>query len=121
MRILVVDDEADMRLLVRIMLESEGHEVVERGDSIGALEAVEQESLDLVLLDIRIPPFDGLEVLKRIRSDPANDALPTIMFSAHSSEGTLKRARRLGSNGYLIKPFTREELLAAVDGIPGGD
>ncbi len=111
--ILVVDDEPDIRMLARLALETEGHEVTEAATGEEALDLA--GSVDLVLLDIRLPGVDGWDVLKKLRAETAPDALPIVMMSAHSSESTLERARQLGSNDYIIKPFTVDDLLRIVD------
>ncbi len=112
--VLVVDDEPDIRLLVRLMLETAGHEVTEAATGEAALAAVAERRPDLLLLDIRLPGMDGWEVLRKLRAED-DDRLPIVIMSAHSSELTLERASRLGSDDYLIKPFSQEEILRIVE------
>ena len=113
-RILVVDDEPDIRMLTRMMLEGSGHEVIEAPTGEHALKILETENPDLLLLDIRLPGIDGWEVLRRVTARTV-DPVPVVMMSAHSSEGTLARAAEEGSVGYLVKPFKEAELLRYVD------
>jgi CheY-like chemotaxis protein len=111
----VVDDEPDIRMLTRMMLEGAGHEVVEADTGERCIEMLEAgEVPDLILLDIRLPGIDGWGVLDRI-SRRAADPIPVVMMSAHSSEGTLARAATAGTVGYLVKPFKEAELLRYVD------
>jgi CheY-like chemotaxis protein len=113
-RVLVVDDEPDIRMLTRMMLEGAGHEVIEAESGERCLEIVDRETPDLILLDIRLPGLDGWGVLERITNRTVRP-IPVVMMSAHSSEGTLARAAKAGSVGYLIKPFKEAELLRYVD------
>jgi CheY-like chemotaxis protein len=113
-KVLVVDDEPDIRMLTRMMLEGAGHEVIEAESGERCLEIVEDETPDLILLDIRLPGIDGWGVLERITTRTV-EKIPVVMMSAHSSEGTLARAAKAGSVGYLIKPFKEAELLRYVD------
>lgn len=103
-RVLVVDDEADIRLTLRLILELAGHEILEAADGAEALVMV-QQSPDVVLLDIRLPDIDGLDVLRIMKGDPSVAGIPVVCVSAHSSEDTLRRALALGAVAYLGKPF----------------
>jgi CheY-like chemotaxis protein len=109
-KILVIDDEPDLRLLVRLILESEGYEIVEAASGEEGLQLIPDEQPRLVLLDIRLPGIDGWEVLERMRTDHAGD-IPVIIMSAHSSPRTLERAKEQGTQGYLVKPFKEADLL----------
>jgi DNA-binding response OmpR family regulator len=112
--ILVVDDEPDLRLLVRMTLEGNGYEVEEAST---AAEAVRQALVihpALILLDIRLPDAEGFDVLKTLKSTPELAATPVVMMSAHSSPPTLRKAEVIGSHDYLIKPFKQDALLALV-------
>ena len=112
--VLVIDDELPIRVLVRMILEDNGYEVMEAETGEQGLEMVEKSSPDLVLLDIRLPDMDGWEVLRRLgeRTSPPR----VVIMSAHSSEPTLERAKREGTAGYIIKPFRHSELLDVVSG-----
>jgi CheY-like chemotaxis protein len=112
--ILVVDDEPDLRLLVRMTLEGNGYEVEEAST---AAEAVKQALLvhpALILLDIRLPDAEGFEVLRTLKATPGLAEIPVVMMSAHSSPPTLRKAEVIGSHDYLIKPFKQDALLALV-------
>ncbi|MGH2786809.1 MAG: response regulator [Actinomycetota bacterium] len=111
-RVLVIDDEPSIRVLVRMVLEEDGYTVLEAANGEKGLDVAEQESPHLVLLDIRLPGIDGWEVLRRLRDREPPPVV--VMMSAHSSEPTLRRAEREGSSGYLIKPFRHVELLEIV-------
>jgi DNA-binding response OmpR family regulator len=113
--ILIVDDEPDIRMLSRLALEAEAHEVIEAPTGERALELVASSEFDLVLLDIRLPGIDGWDVLKALRAEHQPDDLPIVIMSAHSSESTLIRARQEGCNDYIVKPFKIDDLLRIVE------
>jgi CheY-like chemotaxis protein len=111
-RILVVDDDASIRRLIRLILTDAGYEVVEAGDGEQALEILEQESPVLLLLDLNMPVMDGRELLKRLNAHRPR----TIIITAGPSE----RARReLGAEASLQKPFGPEDLVDKVYELAG--
>jgi CheY-like chemotaxis protein len=114
--VLIIEDEEDIRLLTRVILEGAGHRVTEAATGEAALVAMRQEVPDLVLLDIRLPGIDGWEVLEAFNAEPAWLKVPVVVMSAHSSGDALARAKAMGITSYLLKPFTRDDLLAAVAG-----
>ncbi len=107
-KILVVDDEASMREFLEIMLEKEGYRVVCAGDGREALLALEDETFDLVITDIRMKPVDGLEVLKGCKARSPETVV--IMISAYASTETAVAAMREGAYDYLPKPFKIDEM-----------
>jgi DNA-binding response OmpR family regulator len=110
--VLVVDDEEDLRLVVRRLLESTGYRMTGAADAGCALEALHRDPPDLVLLDVGLPRVDGWRVLDRIRA--ASD-VPVIMLTARSGELDRVRGLRSGADDYVAKPFGGQELLARVD------
>lgn len=120
-RVLVVDDEPDIRLTMRLILERAGHEVREAVDGTEALRLV-REMPHVILLDIRLPDIDGLEVLRILKAEPSVASIPVVCVSAHSSGDTQKKAMDLGAVAYVNKPFDFDELrnvvAAAVRDLP---
>lgn len=113
--VLIVDDEPDVRMLTRLLLEMEGHEVCEAVDGESALTLLGgSHAFDVVLLDIRMPGMSGWEVLAKLRADPRLEGLRVVVFSAHTEPRDLERALTEGATAYLTKPFTEEQLLAAL-------
>lgn len=112
--ILVVDDEPDLRLLVRMTLEGSGYTVEEAGTAEEALRRVGDVKPQLILLDIRLPDAEGFDVLRSLRATDEFATVPVVMMSAHSSPPTLRRAEAIGSHDYLIKPFKYDDLLDLV-------
>jgi len=104
-RILVVDDNASNRDLLSRRLQRQGHTVLQAEDGTAALAMVEQESLDLVLLDLMMPGISGYEVLTRLKADSGHRDLPVIMISALNELDSIVRCIEAGADDYLAKPF----------------
>jgi DNA-binding response OmpR family regulator len=113
-RILVVDDDADIRLLVRELLDRRGYSVTEARDGNEALRVFFDERPDLVVLDVAMPGLDGWQTLERIRE--LSD-VPVVMLTAKATELEKTRGLRAGADDYVTKPFGRQELLARVEGL----
>ena len=111
-RILVVDDDADIRGLLRTLLERAGHDVSDASDGREGLRALYTASPDLVILDVAMPGLDGWTTLERIRE--VSD-VPVLMLTARDAELERVRGLRGGADDYVIKPFGRQELVARVD------
>lgn len=111
-RILIVDDEPDILLMLRVNLEAEGYETLLASDGATALRRIEEEKPDLILLDIMMPIVDGWGVLDEVGK---NDAGPrVIMLSAKAGEDDVLRAWRNGADEYVTKPFDPDRLVALV-------
>ena len=113
---MVVDDDLEMRRLVSHILQLEGYRVTQAASGANALELVQREVPDLVVLDIMMPNIDGYEVLERLRSDSRLTALPVIFLSALGDATSIERGRKLGVDHYLVKPFAQKQLLSTVSG-----
>ncbi|APX93351.1 two-component system response regulator [Halomonas sp. 1513] len=116
-RILMVEDEEDIAFLIRFLLERNGYAVEHAADGRQALERLSEpvadgDIPDLVLLDIMLPYHDGLEILERLRAQPAWQAVPVLMLTAKAREADIVRALELGAEDYVTKPFQPDELLA---------
>lgn len=110
-KVLVVDDEKPISDIIKFNLSKEGYEVVVAYDGEEALEKVEDEKPDLIILDLMLPKVDGLEVAKRVR---ANHTTPIIMVTAKDSELDKVLGLELGADDYVTKPFSNRELVARV-------
>jgi DNA-binding response OmpR family regulator len=110
--VLIVDDEPNVRLMLRTTLESAGYRVLEAADGAGAIAQVRDASCDLVLLDLRMPKVDGMETLARLRE--GGSAAPVVMLTAHGSIPDAVAAMKLGAIDFLTKPITPRELRAVV-------
>ncbi|MFQ4140648.1 ATP-binding protein [Chlorogloeopsis sp. ULAP02] len=112
-RILLVDDNADMRDYVKRLLSS-SYQVEAVGDGMAALQAISDHLPDLVLSDVMMPRLDGFGLLKALRSDDRTRELPIILLSARAGEEAQIEGLEAGADDYLIKPFSAKELLARV-------
>jgi CheY-like chemotaxis protein len=112
---MVVDDEPDIVYVLRLILEREGHEVVQASSGEECLEKLEAEEVDLVLLDDLMPGMDGWEVLKRIRGDRRLNSTPVVVVTAMSPKRLAKKRETLDTAYYLPKPFNREDLLELIE------
>lgn len=115
-RLLVVDDIADNRTLLRRFFGDRGFHVVEADSGPAALVLVEQQKFDAVLLDIVMPGMDGLEVLKKIRVGHSSHNLPVIMVSGKTANMDFSLALELGANDYITKPIDLAGALARIRG-----
>jgi DNA-binding response OmpR family regulator len=113
-RVLVVDDERRYRDLLHLNLTASGYEVTAAANGLGALNAMERDAPDLVLLDIRLPDLDGYEICRRIRE---YSDVPIIMLTANAQEAQKVRGLRSGADDYITKPFGADELLARIDAL----
>src|SRR6478672_2828543 len=111
-RILVVDDEAEIRRSVRMILEYEGYDVLEAASGPEGVAMAERESPDLVFLDIKMPGMDGLDVLQRIKA--SNEALPVVIISGHGTVSTAVEATKAGAFDFIEKPLASERVLVTI-------
>lgn len=113
-RILIVDDDADIRDILKITLSGEDYEVFEAGDGAEGLKTVQSKSLDLVILDYKMPYLDGIEVCRRIKKDILLRHMPVIMLTGKSELTDKVKGIDSGADDYIIKPFEPAELLARI-------
>jgi two-component system KDP operon response regulator KdpE len=113
-RVLVVDDEPDLRDAVRVYLEMHGYSVLQAADGQEAVEKVRTTLPDLVVLDVMMPVMDGITALQQLRT---LSAVPVIMLTVKGDEDDKVRALRLGADDYVTKPFSQRELLARIESV----
>lgn len=114
-KILVVDDEATIRLLIRASLEGAGHCLLEAADGASALQMARSRRPDLILLDIALPRLSGLEVCRRLKADPATAATPILVLTGFAQQAERQAAEEVGAQAFIAKPFSPAALLAQVD------
>jgi CheY-like chemotaxis protein len=114
--VLVVEDEADIMLTIRLTLQAEGYRVVGVATGEDALAFFRESPPDVTVLDIGLPGIDGLEVVRQIRADPTLGAARIIVSSAHASGDMRRLTEALHCSAYLTKPFSTQELAATVAG-----
>ncbi|HEX2949709.1 MAG TPA: response regulator [Armatimonadota bacterium] len=115
-RILVVDDEQDIRQLVALIMEAAGYEVVQAANGMEGLRALEEKTYDLVILDIMMPEMDGWEVCRHIKNQSQTKDIPVLILTVRSQPlDKVIGMEVVHANDYLTKPFERRELLDAVE------
>ncbi len=116
-RILLVDDDAEIRGLTRMVLEDAGYQIEEAADGLAALTRLgdEARALDLVLLDVNMPGMSGWELLRILRSDPRLAAVPVVLFTVKSEIRDRVHGLQDGAVDYVTKPFRIDDLVARVD------
>jgi CheY-like chemotaxis protein len=113
-RVLVVDDNADAREAMKLLLEDEGHDVRSAGDGPTALESARSFRPEVVLLDIGLPGMDGYEVARALRSEPGSERALIVAVSGYGQADDRERSRVAGFDHHLLKPVTPERLLEIV-------
>jgi CheY-like chemotaxis protein len=114
--VLLVEDEPDVLLVARLMLEEAGYAVIARGGE-EAIELAEKAKVDAVFLDLRMPGMDGWGVLKELRARGTIPRLPVIVLSAHADPSAIERSFELGAKGYVKKPFRATDLTRALEAV----
>ena len=117
--ILYIEDNPDNIMLVRRVLESGGHNVIEARNGIQGLSILESQEVDLILLDINLPDIDGYEVARRLRSStiPASAHTPIIAITANAMRGDARKALDAGCDVYMSKPINIQDLLEKVEAL----
>jgi len=113
-KILVVEDEADIRELLRYSLTQEGYAVEEAADGAEALDRIERRAPDLVLLDLMLPRMSGLELCRKLRANSETAQMPVIVVTAKSAEVDRILGLEMGADDYVVKPFSPREVVARV-------
>ena len=116
-RVLVIDDEAPIRLLCRVNLEAEGLEVLEAADGPGGLEMARAEQPDVILLDVMMPGLDGWRVAEELLDDERTSGIPIVFLTARAELRDRARGLDLGGVDYVTKPFNPVELAPLVRGL----
>jgi two-component system sensor histidine kinase ChiS len=114
-RILVVDDNEDSVWITREILTRRGFEVEVAYNGPSALELIEQNPPDLIVLDVMMPGMSGIEVLDRLRSNPKQAVIPVIMLTAKAQDDDVLEGYKTGADYYITKPFTAKQLLYGIN------
>jgi DNA-binding response OmpR family regulator len=116
-KVLVIDDEAPIRLLCRVNLEAEGMEVLEAADGPSGLQQARNHSPDVILLDVMMPGLDGWRVAEELLDDPTTEDIPIVFLTARAELRDRARGIDLGGVDYVTKPFNPVELAPLVRGL----
>lgn len=117
--ILAVDDSTSLRQMVTSALQQAGHDVVEAGDGVEALDRARSTQVDLVLSDVNMPEMDGLSLVRKLRELPEYRYTPVLILTTESTPEKKQEGREAGATGWLVKPFDPEKLLSTVRRVLG--
>jgi two-component system chemotaxis response regulator CheY len=118
-RILTVDDSASILQVQRLVLSGAGYEVIQASDGQDALTKLNGTAVNLVLTDLNMPRLDGIGLIRAIRANPVHRLVPVIMVTTESKDGKKQEGKAAGATGWIVKPFTPEQLLAVVKKVIG--
>ncbi len=116
-RIVIADDDADIRELVVFKLRHAGHQVVPVADGGAAVEACLSNRPDLVILDVMMPGMSGLEAARALRQEESMNGVPIIMLTARAQESDIEQGFDAGADDYVVKPFSPRELASRVEAV----
>jgi len=119
-KILIVDDEPSLVMLVSTRLKTHGYEVISAGDGQTGLDMAKKEKPDLIILDLMLPKMDGYKVCGLLKKDTRYSKIPIILFSARDQEEDKIQGMELGANAYIAKPFTPQILLEKIEELTKG-
>jgi CheY-like chemotaxis protein len=118
-KVLIADDSAMMRKIAKMSIEKGGHTVVEAENGLEAVEKAKSELPQIILLDAEMPEMDGWEACKAIKTDAGTASIPVFMCTGHDLSEEPEMLKSCGANGYIMKPYTPEILLAKITEVVG--
>ncbi len=118
-RILTVDDSASILQVQKLVLGGAGYDVVQAVDGADALKKLDGSRVDLVLCDLNMPNLDGVGLIRAVRASPAYRLTPIVMVTTESKDDRKAEGKAAGATGWIVKPFTPEQLLAVVKKLLG--
>ena len=120
-KIVVADDDIDVRMLVALKLRHSGYDVVDVGDGAAAVEACRESRPDLVVLDLMMPVMSGLDACRAIKAEPKLADVPVLLLTARAQNTDVDAGLAVGADAYVTKPFSPRELAAKVESLLGGN
>lgn len=115
--ILIVDDSAYVRRMIRFALAQHPYRVLEASDGLDAIRLLETNQVDLMVTDLKMPNMDGFALLRHVRNQPAYEFLPIIMLTGESDEKSRDMARQVGVSAYIVKPFVPEQISGLIESV----
>ncbi len=112
--IMTVDDATTIRKMIAMTLKGAGHQVMEATDGAAALAVLKTCPVDLIISDVNMPNLDGIEMTRQLRLTPTHNRTPIILLTTESDQSVKDRGRAAGANGWIVKPFKQEQLLAVL-------
>lgn len=119
-RVMVVDDSVSVRQVQKMVLSAAGYEVVEAVDGRDALSKLKQTQVNLIFTDLNMPNLDGVGLIRSVRSDSTHRMTPVVMVTTESQEEKKREGKAAGATGWIVKPFTPDQLLAVTRKVIGG-
>ncbi len=116
-KIVIAEDEPDIRDLITFTLQFAGHQVIATANGVEAVQAVENERPDLVLMDVRMPKMSGYEACRALKNNPETASVPVVFLSAKGQESEVQEGLAAGAIAYILKPFSPDELISRVQEI----
>ncbi len=117
--ILIVDDSASMRQLVKISLNGTGHQIIEASDGRDALSKLNGQKINLIISDVNMPNLDGIGLVKAVKAKPEYRFTPIMMLTTESEQAKKAEGQAAGAKAWMVKPFQPQQLLAAVEKLIG--
>ncbi len=118
-RVLIVDDSASIRQVQKVVLSGAGYEVIEAVDGKDALAKLAGQPVHLILTDLNMPNLDGVSLIRAVRRDVAHRLTPVIMVTTESQDSKKAEGKAAGATGWIVKPFTPEQLVAVAKKVIG--
>jgi CheY-like chemotaxis protein len=119
-RILIAEDEPDIRELITLTLQFGGYDVVSTKDGVEAIEVAQKGNFDLILMDVRMPRMTGYEACRHLRENEATKHIPVVFLSAKGQEAEVQAGLEAGANQYILKPFAPDMLTRKIHEILNG-
>ena len=115
--ILVVDDSAYVRRMIRFALAQQPYRIIEASDGVDALKCMQENQVDLVITDLKMPNMDGFDLIRHLRGDEKTELLPIIMLTGESDDKMREEARNAGVSAFIVKPFVPEQISGLIQSI----
>jgi len=120
--VLVIDDAASIRQVVKLVLGEEGYDIVEAEDGVDAISKLDGKEIDCIVCDVNMPNMNGIEFLEKVKKDDSLSAykfIPFIMLTTEAGESMKEKGKELGAKAWLVKPFQPEQLLESIKKLIG--
>lgn len=117
--VLVVDDSASVRQQVGMALRQSGFTIVEANDGALGAKRIDQGGIDCVICDVNMPNMNGIEMVQKVKGNPAHSQLPIVMLTTEGAKDMISKAKQAGAKGWIVKPFKADLLVSAVSKLTG--
>ncbi len=118
-RIMVVDDSASMRQMIKFTLSNAGYDVVEAVDGLEALTKLNSHTVNLIIADINMPNMDGIQLIRKVRAHEGHKFTPIIVLTTESQKSLKEEGKAAGATGWIVKPFTQKQLIMVIEKVLG--